>query len=195
MDALELGGQFMRQRTGDVADAVFPAVLARRIPEMTAEEAQAFIAGAADTLTIKAQSGMRPARQVAGALDENQNLRTKLVATLGRENAERLFNQAMSERTFAQTDRTIRGGSDPAGKLLSALDEAATGDLPTSPNSIAARLRDKVAVRGRIAQMLTDTDALNNRETIDRIGEIITQQQRRPRALRGAAGGGGQIQE
>lgn len=126
---------------------------------------------------------------------------------LGRENAERLFNRAMSERTYAQTDRTMRGGSDTAGKLLSALDEAATGDLPTSPNSIAARLLGKVAdaynkqragneaVRGRIAQMLTDTDALNNRETIDRIAEIIAQQQRRPRALRGAAGSGGQIQE
>lgn len=208
IDALELGRQFMRQGTGEVADAVSPAVLADRIPRMSAEEAQAFLAGAADTLYGKTNSGMRPARQVAAAIDENQNLRSKLVSMLGQDNANRLFNRAMAERTFAQTDRAIRGGSDTASKLLSAMDDAAAVELPTSAHSMVARVLGKAAdaynrgkagneaVRARIAGMLTEGDAAANKETIDRIVEMIAQQQRRARGVqRGTAAIGGQAQE
>ena len=126
---------------------------------------------------------------------------------IGEENTAKLFNRAMAERTFIGTDRKIRGGSDTGVKLLSALDDAASDSIPTSPHSIAARLLGKVAdaynkqkagnedVRGRIAQMLTETDAAANTETIDRIAAILAQQARKPRAIRGAAGSGGQIQE
>lgn len=207
IDALNLGRQFMRQGTGEVDDAVSPAVLAERIPRMSAEEAQAFLAGAADTLYLKTNSGMRPARQVASAIDENQNLRHKLVSMLGQERANMLFNRAMAERTFAGTDRRIRGGSDTAGKLLSAMDEATSGGLPTSPNSILSRIIGKAAeaynkgragneaVRERIARMLTDTDATANADTINRIAEILADQARKVRGTRGAASGAAQIQE
>lgn len=208
IDALELGRQFMRQGTGETADAVSPAVLADRIPRMSAEEAQAFLAGAADTLYGKANSGMRPARQVAAALDENQNLRSKLVSMLGQDNANRLFNRAMAERTFAGTDKAIRGGSDTVGKLLSVMDDAASGELPTSAHSMVSRVLGKAmdaynrgkagneAVRARIAGMLTEGDAVANKEAIDRIVEMIAQQQRRARGVqRGTAAIGGQSQE
>ena len=208
IDALELGRQFMRQGTGEVADAVSPAVLADRIPRMSAEEAQAFLAGAADTLYGKVNSGMRPARQVAAALDENQNLRSKLVSMLGQDNANRLFNRAMAERTFAGTDKAIRGGSDTVGKLLSVMDDAAGGELPTSAHSMVSRVLGKAmdaynrgkagneAVRARIAGMLTEGDAVANAELIDRIVEQIAQQQRRARGVqRGTAAIGGQSQE
>jgi hypothetical protein len=207
IDALALGRTFMKQGTGEAADAVSPAIMARKIEGMSAEEAQAFIAGAADTMKQQAGSGARQARQLAGQLDENGNLRTKLEAMLGKENASKLFNRAMGEKTFAGTDKTIRGGSDTASKMLSAMDDAASGSIPTSPHSLVARLISGVgdaynkqkagneAVRGRIAKMLTETDASVNSETIDRIAAILAQQARRPRAIRGAAGGAGQIQE
>lgn len=207
IDALNLGRQFMRQGTGEVDDAVSPAVLAERIPRMSAEEAQAFLAGAADTLYIKTNSGMRPARQVASAIDENQNLRSKLVSMLGQERANMLFNRAMAERTFAGTDRRIRGGSDTAGKMLSVMDEATSGGLPTSPNSILSRIIGKAAeaynkgragneaVRERIARMLTDTDATANADTINRIAEVLAAEARKVRGSRGAATGAAQIQE
>lgn len=207
IDALNLGRQFMRQGTGEIDDAVSPAVLAERIPRMSAEEAQAFLAGAADTLYVKTNSGMRPARQVAGAIDENQNLRHKLVSMLGEERANMLFNRAMAERKFASTDRVIRGGSDTASKMLSAMDDAATGGIPTSPNSILSRIIGKAAeaynkgragneaVRERIARMLTDTDAVANADTINRIAEVIAAQARKTRGARTVATGAAQIQE
>lgn len=189
MDALDLGRQFMLQGTGETADAVSPAILAQRIPKMSAEEAQAFIAGAADTMKMQAESGTRQARQLASKLDENGPLRSKLETLIGEDNARLLFNRAMSERTFAQTDKAVRGGADTAGKLLSALDDAATNSIPTSPHSMVARLLSGVAeaynkskagneeVRGRIAKMLTDTDVVANSDTLDRIARIIADQQ------------------
>lgn len=200
MDALDLGRQFMRQGTGETADAVSPAILAQRIPHMSADEARAFIAGAADTMKMQAGAGQRQARALAGQLDENGSLRAKLETMIGPDNARILFNRAMSERTFAGTDKAIRGGSDTAGKLLSAMDDAASGQIPTSPHSLVSRLLSGAAdaynkskagneaVRGRIAKMLTETDANVNAETLDRIARILAEQNGRSRAIqRGAS--------
>lgn len=200
MDALDLGRQFMRQGTGETADAVSPAILAQRIPNMTSDEARAFIAGAADTMKTQAASGQRQARALAGQIDENGNLRSKLEAMIGPENARTLFNRAMSERTFSQTDKAVRGGSDTAGKLLSAIDDAASGTIPTTPHSMVTRILGKAAdsynksragneaVRDRIARMLTETDASVNAETLDRIAKIIAEQSGRARSIqRGSA--------
>lgn len=205
LDALDLGRQFMRQGTGEVDDAVSPHVLADRIPRMTAEEAQAFLAGAADTLLTRTNSGPNQARQVTKAIDENQNLRSKLVSMLGEENARLLFNRAMSERAFAATDRVVRGGSDTASKILSAMDDAASGNVPTTPHSMVSRVLSKAVdaynkqragnedVRARIAQMLTDTDATANAEMLDRIAKQLSMARRQPRAVqRGAASAAGQ---
>lgn len=205
LDALDLGRQFMRQGTGEIDDAVSPHVLAERIPRMTAEEARAFLSGAADTLYTKTNSGPNQARQVVKAIDENQNLRSKLVTMLGEQNAQRLFNRAMSERTFAATDRVVRGGSDTASKILSAMDDAASGEIPLSPNSMLSRVMSKAVdaynkqragnedVRARIAQMLTSTDAEANAEMLDRIARQLSMARRQPKAVqRGAASTAGQ---
>lgn len=205
LDALDLGRQFMRQGTGEVDDAVSPHVLAERIPQMTAEEARAFLAGAADTIYTKTNSGPNQARQVMKAVNENQNLRSKLVSMLGQENANRLFNRAMSERTFTATDRVVRGGSDTASKILSAMDDAASGNIPTSPNSMISRVLSKAVdaynkqragnedVRARIAQMLTDTDAAANSDMLDRIARQLSMAKRQTKAVqRGTSSAAGQ---
>lgn len=203
MEALDLGRQFMRQGTGETADAVSPAILARRIPTMSAEEAKAFIAGAADTMTVQAQGTTRQARGVMQAVDENNNIRTKLESMLGPENARILFNRAMSERAFAGTDRVVRGGSDTAGKLMSMMDDAATGSIPTTTGGFITQGIRKALdayngakagnedVRGRIAQMLTETDAVANADMLDRIARQLSMAHR-PRASRGVAIGAGQ---
>lgn len=200
LDALDLGRQFMRQGTGEVDDAVSSHVLAERIPRMTAEEAQAFLSGAADTLYTKTNSGPGPARQVVKAIDENQNLRSKLVSMLGEENAQLLFRRAMSERTFAATDRVVRGGSDTASKILSAMDDAASGNIPTTPHSMLSRVMSKAVdaynkqragnedVRARIASMLTSTDAEANEELLNRIARQLSMANR-PRARAGISSG------
>lgn len=205
MDALDLGRQFMRQGTGEIDDAVSPAVLAERIPLMTAEEAQAFIAGAADTLTTKAHSGLKPARQVVDAIHGNDNLRSKLVSMLGQANADRLFNRAMSERAFARTDRVVRGGSDTTSKILSAMDDAAGGEMPTSVPGAVSRALSGMAraynkhkagneqVRARIARMLTETDAVENEAALERIAAQLSMIGRQRRAVtRGGASAAGQ---
>lgn len=206
LDALDLGRQFMRQGTDDVSDDVSAAVLAKRIPEMSAEEAKAFIAGAADTLKTKLGGGVIPARAVTRKLEPaNTNIRDKLVAMIGEDNTAKLFKRAMSERKFASTDRTVLGGSDTASKILSVMDDAASGAVPTSPNAIATRLLGKVAevynkqragneeVRARIAKMLTTTDAEANSELLDRIARQLSMAARQPKAVqRGAASAAGQ---
>lgn len=200
MDALDLGRKFMTQGTSETADAVSPVILAKRIPEMSADEAQAFIAGAADTLITRANSGPNPARAVMGAVADNRNLRAKLEAMIGKENTRILYNRAMSERTFAGSDRVVRGGSDSARKILSAMDEAASGEIPTTPGSLALRLwagvkgaydKNKAgneAVRERIAKMLTETDVVANEELINRIASQLSMA--KPRGIqRGAVTG------
>lgn len=205
MEALDLGRQFMKQGMGEVADAVSPAILARRIPNMTAEEAQAFIAGAADTMTTAAQGSTRQGRALMQALDENNNVRRKLVTMLGQENASALFNRAMSERAFTGLDRTVRGGSDTAGKLWSMMDDAASGmpSIPTTTHGVLGRVASKVMdayhgaragnedVRGRIAQMLTETNPAANAEMLDLIARQLSMASR-PRASRGVAIGAAQ---
>jgi len=201
MDALDLGRKFMTQGTSETADAVSPAILAKRIPEMSAEEAQAFISGAADTLITKAYSGPDASRQVMKAVADNRNLRSKLETMIGPENTKILFNRAMSERTFAGSDRVVRGGSDSARKILSAMDDAASGEIPTTPGSLALRLwagvkgaydKNKAgneAVRERIAKMLTETDVVANDELINRIAAQLSMA-KRPRGIqRGAVTG------
>lgn len=208
LDALDLGRRFMQGGINETADAVSPTVLAERIPKMTVEEAQAFIAGAADTLKTKLGAGTNSARQVTRVLDDsNTNVRQKLVAMIGEDNTKKLFNRAMGERAYAATDRTVRGGSDTASKMLSAMDDAASGGIPTSPNSVVSRIISKAAeaynkgragneaVRERIARMLTDTDAAANADTISRIAEILAEQARRARGSRAIATGAAQIQE
>ena len=201
MDALDLGRQFMKQGIGETADAVSPAVLAERIPKMSAEEAQAFIAGASDTLITKANSGPRQARSAMNDIADNRNLRRKLEAMIGEDNTRILYNRAMSERAFAGTDRVVRGGSDTGRKLLSALDEAASGEVPTSAHSMLNRLLSSAAnaynkqkagnedVRARIASMLTETDAAANADILDRIARQL-EMARRPRMSRGVSTGG-----
>lgn len=201
MEALDLGRQFMRQGTGEVDDAVSPSILAQRIPQMTAEEAQAFLAGAADTLYVKANSGADVARQVMKSVQKNSNLRAKLDAMIGPENTRLLYNRAMSERAFAASDRVVRGGPDTARKLLSAMDEAASGDIPTTPNSMVSRLLSGMAtaynnsrggneaVRERIARMLTETDVVANEELINRIAAQLSMAKRPRGVQRGAITG------
>lgn len=201
MESLDLGRQFMKQGTGEVADAVSGPVLAKRIPTMSAEEAQAFIAGAADTLVTKANNGPRQARAVMSDVADNKNLRSKLSAMIGEENTAILFNRAMSERTFAGTDRVVRGGSDTGRKLLSALDDAASGDLPTTPHSMVNRILGGLAnaynkqkagneaVRERIAKMLTETDAGANEDLLNKIAAQLSKANK-PRGIqRGTAAG------
>jgi hypothetical protein len=201
MDALDLGRKFMTQGTSETADSVSPAILAKRIPEMSAEEAQAFIAGAADTLVTRANSGPNQARAVMGAIADNRNLRGKLEAMIGPENTKILFNRAMSEKVFAGSDRVVRGGSDTSRKLLSAMDDAASGDIPTTPGSMVNRLLSGLAtaankqragneaVRERIAKMLTETDVVANDDLINRIAAQLSME-KRPRGIqRGAVVG------
>jgi hypothetical protein len=201
IDALDLGRKFMTQGTSETADAVSPAILAKRIPEMSAEEAQAFIAGAADTLVTKANSGPDAARQVMKGVRDNRNLRDKLTAMIGEDNTRILYNRAMSEKAFAGSDRVVRGGPDTARKLLSAMDEAASGDIPTTPGSMVSRLLSSVgtaynksragneAVRERIAKMLTETDVVANDDLINRIAQQLSMA-KRPRGIqRGAVTG------
>jgi hypothetical protein len=194
MEALDLGRQFMKQGVGEVADAVSPAILAERIPRMTAEEAQAFLAGAADTIYVRTNSGPNQARQITRAFEENQNLRHKLVTMLGEDNANILFNRAMSEKAFARSDRRVRGGSDTAQKVASLADEAAMGDLPTTPTGLiqkglssfaqwyAKQAAGNEAVRGQVARMLTERDPVAQAELIRRI-EAELARQAQPRTL------------
>jgi hypothetical protein len=201
MEALDLGRQFMRQGTSEVDDAVSPAILAQRIPQMSADEANAFLAGAADTLYVKANSGPDVARQVMKSVQKNSNLRAKLDAMIGPENTRILYNRAMSEKAFAGSDRVVRGGSDTSRKLLSAMDDAASGDIPTTPGSMVSRLLSGVAsvankqragneaVRERIAKMLTETDVVANDDLINRIAAQLSMA-KRPRGIqRGAVTG------
>lgn len=204
MEALDLGRQFMKQGTGEVADAVSPAILAQRIPQMTAEEARAFLAGAADTLTAQTRQGLRKARGVASALDENKDLRSKLEAMVSPENARILFNRATSEKVFAGTDRVVRGGSDTSRKLLSALDDAAMGELPTTTQGMVsraiggmARLYNKQragneAVRGRTAEMLTTMDPVAIADLREQIARNLAARVGPRTIQRGIAAGSGQ---
>jgi hypothetical protein len=194
MEALDLGRTFMRGGTTEGADAVSPAILEQRIPKMSAEEAQAFIAGAADTLNTAAQSGPRQARAVIGRVEENQNIRRKLEAMIGKEKADILYNRAMSEKTFAETDRIVRGGSDTARKVTSLMDEAALGDFPTTPTSViskaaqgfaqwyAKQASGNEAVRNQIAKMLTERDPVAQAELIKMIEDQLARQAQ-PRTL------------
>jgi hypothetical protein len=194
IEALDLGRKFMASGTSETADAVSPAILEQRIPKMSAEEAQAFIDGAADTLITAAQSGPRQARAVIGKVEENQNLRRKIEAMIGEDNARILYNRAMSERTFAQTKNVGMGGSDTFRKTVAAADEAAMGDLPTTPTGLiqkglasfaqwyAKQAAGNEAVRGQIAKMLTERDPVAQAELIKRI-EAELGRQAQPRTL------------
>lgn len=202
------GQKFMLGGTSDAAVKASPSALADKLPSATPAQALAFRVGSTNTIKDIAVAGVKATRQLADAIDSNKLLRDKLIEIYGPETADSMMRQAAAELKFASTDKAVRGGSDTAGKLLSALDDAAGGDLPTTTHGVVSRAVSKAIdlynrgkggnedVRARIAQMLTETDPAANAELLDQIAKNLSMRgQPRPRAIqRGAAIGASQTE-
>jgi hypothetical protein len=194
IEALELGRKFMASGTGETADAVSPAILEQRLKTMSAEEAQAFIDGASDTMIGIANKSPKRARGVAIEVGiDNRDLRRKLEAFVGKDNVDILYNRAMSEKKFAQTHGIAHGGSSSGRNLAAMGDEAATelatGGIPTSPTGVVQKLlagaaqwyakqsAGNEAVRTNMAKMLTEMDPVQQAQIFKLIEADLARRQ------------------
>jgi hypothetical protein len=184
---LTRGQNFMRAGTSEGATEASPAALAADLPKYDPMQLQTFKVGATNTLKDVADAGPDATRSLGKKIMNNDLLRRKLQEIYGPGRFAEMEKAAKAEKTFAGTDRVIRGGSDSMQKAASAADEALSGHMPTSTHGFVNSALGKVAeiynrgragnesVREQIAKQLTSMDPVANAELLARIQRILAE--------------------
>lgn len=143
-DAMELGRHFMKRGIGGVADDVKSEALAK----LTTDQVKGFAIGLADTMRDAVSSGGRGARAISNEINDatNSELRKRLTIAFGEKDAQRIFDMAYREATFAHGRNYTMAGSQSADKINDALSGFSlpnASQLSISPQSMFGFALDK----------------------------------------------------